>query len=100
MTEGSRDREPLSGIPEGLGSTGGLTNPGFAFTSEEPKVSDFRTFRPAGGRSGPAEENKVEGTPKFVFVDHKQEGDREGEASSGSDFSSEDYEFDYVSATS
>ena len=38
MTEGSRDREPLSGIPEGLGSTGGLTNPGFAFTSKEPKV--------------------------------------------------------------
>ena len=34
-------------------------------------------------------------TPKFLFVDHQQE---EEAASSGSDFSSEDYEFDYVSA--
>jgi len=93
VTERSRDQEPLSGIPEGLG----LTNPGFTFTPDEPKLSDFRTFRPNGGR--PGEENKMEGTPKFVFVDHKQE-EEEGEASSGSDFSSEDYEFDYVSATS
>ena len=36
-------------------------------------------------------------TPKFLFVDHQQE---EEAASSGSDFSSEDYEFDYVSADS
>ena len=36
-------------------------------------------------------------TPKFLFVDHQQE---EEAASSGSDFSSEDYEFDYLSVNS
>ena len=35
------------------------------------QVSDFLTFRPTGGGQ-PGKENKMEGTPKFVFVDHKQ----------------------------
>ena len=42
MTERSRDQELLSGIPEGLDSIGGLANPGFAFTPEEPKVVPSR----------------------------------------------------------
>merc|ERR1719397_1373156 len=66
----NREQEQLSGIPEGLASLTGLANPGFAFTPEEPKLSEFRTFRPTGR---PGEENKMEGTPKFVFVDHKQD---------------------------
>ena len=56
--------------------------------------SEFWAFRPSGR---PVEENKIDMTPKFLFVDHQQE---EEAASSGSDFSSEDYEFDYLSVNS
>ena len=42
-----KDQEPLSGISEDLtASIGGLTNPGFAFTPEEPKVVVSRCKSP------------------------------------------------------
>ena len=46
VTERSRDQEPLSGIPEGLG----LTNPGFTFTPDEPKVTVSQDSVPQIGK--------------------------------------------------